>query len=165
MQKQFTQVVTSQLEAAVAMLAGCANRCPDELWDQPIAKYPFWQVAYHALCFADCYLATSDAAWQPHPTLHPAGRAELSEECPSRRFTRDELVRYAELCRLKIGQALTADTTETLAGPSGFPWLPFSRAELHLYNLRHAQHHAGQLTAFLHRHDINAPWIKTHWPS
>ncbi|KPJ52053.1 hypothetical protein AMJ39_08795 [candidate division TA06 bacterium DG_24] len=29
--------------------------------------------------------------------------------------------------------------------PSGFPWLPFNRFELHLYNIRHIQHHAGQL--------------------
>jgi hypothetical protein len=29
--------------------------------------------------------------------------------------------------------------------PSGFHWLPFSRGEAHLYNLRHVQHHAGRL--------------------
>jgi hypothetical protein len=29
--------------------------------------------------------------------------------------------------------------------PSGFFWLPFSKLELQLYNIRHVQHHTGQL--------------------
>ena len=39
-----------------------------------------------------------------------------------------------------------------LAGPSGFHWLKFSRLELHVYNIRHLQHHVGQLNAALRRH-------------
>ena len=30
--------------------------------------------------------------------------------------------------------------------PSGFSWLRFGKTELQLYNIRHIQHHAGQLT-------------------
>jgi hypothetical protein len=33
-----------------------------------------------------------------------------------------------------------------LDAASGFDWLPFNRFELHLYNMRHLQHHTGQLT-------------------
>jgi len=32
-----------------------------------------------------------------------------------------------------------------LEAPSGFYWLPFNKAELQFYNIRHTQHHTGQL--------------------
>jgi hypothetical protein len=156
--------VRGQFEAALAMLAACIDRCPPALWDEPIGKYPFWQVAYHTLCFADCYLAPEDAAWTPQEGpggLHPRGRAELEDEYPSRRFEQAELAGYAELCLARLRQTLAAETDEALAGPSGFSWLPFTRAELHLYNLRHIQHHTGQLSAFLHRHGIETRWVRS----
>ncbi len=33
-----------------------------------------------------------------------------------------------------------------LDADSGFYWLPFNKFELQLYNIRHIQHHTGQLT-------------------
>ena len=36
--------------------------------------------------------------------------------------------------------------TLDLSGESRFPWLPFGPAERLAYNLRHLQHHAGQLS-------------------
>jgi uncharacterized damage-inducible protein DinB len=50
------------------------------------------------------------------------------------------------------------ETAATLRGPAGFEWLSFTRSELPLYNLRHVQHHTGQLSAFLRRAKV-----KTHW--
>ena len=56
--------------------------------------------------------------------------------------------------------ALERDGGLVFAGATGFGlitddgydlWLPFSRLELHLYNLRHIQHHTGQLSAYLRR--------------
>ncbi len=163
-------ILLAQFEAALAMLRQCLERCPPEHWDGLIAKYPFWMVAYHTLCFDDCYLAPSDAAWVPSTGpggFHPAGRAELEEEYPSRRFERDELLRYADFVRDRLrrvlGEGTEGETAGSLAGPSGFPWLPFTRAELHLYNLRHIQHHTGQLTAFLRRVGVETGWVKSGW--
>ncbi|MCA9288472.1 MAG: DinB family protein [Phycisphaerales bacterium] len=159
--------ITSQFEAALAMLEGCIDKCPDDRWDaQPpeaVAKYPFWQVAYHTLCFVDCYLSHGLDAFEYRTGpggLHPAGEKELSDEYPSRRFERDELTRYIAICREKLREAMAAETTESLAAPSGFSWLPFSRLELHLYNLRHLAHHTGQLTAYLRRFGVETKWVK-----
>jgi uncharacterized damage-inducible protein DinB len=59
---------------------------------------------------------------------------------------------------------MAAETHKTLEGPSEFPWLPMSRAELHLYNIRHIQHHTGQLGAFLRRNGVDAGrWVKRGW--
>jgi hypothetical protein len=167
--EQLKHILGAQFEAALCMLNDCIQKCPDEHWDGLIAKYPFWQVAYHTLCFVDVYLAPSDAAWQPRTEpgpkggLHPKGRLELDEEYPSRQFDTAELVEYVALCRQKVHDALAAETRESLAGDSGFSRLRFSRAELHLYNLRHLQHHTGQLSACLHRLGIEVDWVKAGW--
>lgn len=157
-------ILRSQFEAAFAMLVDCIEKCPEASWDGTIAKYPFWHAAYHTLCFVDVYLERSDEAWLPHAEFHPKGRQELDDEYPSRRFSREELLAYAAFCREKIarvpGNGVGAETEESLSGPSGFPWLPFSRAELHVYNTRHIQHHAGQLGAFLRRAGVELKWVK-----
>lgn len=187
-------ILLGQFEAALAMLRECIEQCPAEYWDGPapkhaIAKYPFWMVAYHTLCFVDCYLSPDNGAFQrvldqgprrPSPgsepvDLHPRGVQELEDEYPSRTFSRAELLAYVSICHRKLIDALgdgpASESAEMLAGPSGFAWLALSRAELHLYNIRHVQHHTGQLGAFLRR--VNPAlqaqssfrWVKTGWPA
>jgi hypothetical protein len=161
MPDHLNRILLAQHEAALCMLRECIERCPPQHWDAPIAKYPFWMVAYHALCFADFRLATSDAAWQPRPDFHPRGRAELDDEYPSRTFTQPELLAYADLCLRLARATIPAESRATLEGPSGFPRLPFSRAELHIYNTRHIQHHTGQLSASLRRIGVDTGWASS----
>jgi hypothetical protein len=144
----FKKSLVSQFEAGLFMLDDCVRRCRDEHWDGAVAKYPFWQVAYHALCFADLYLSPSEQAFTFRAELHPQGQREFDEEYPSRRFARDELVAYVAICRGKAIETIAAETSETLSSPSASLGLKFSRLELHLYNLRHLQHHVGQLGAY-----------------
>jgi hypothetical protein len=180
----FTTILLSQFHAALSMLAECIEMCPEDRWDGRgafcVGTMPCWEVAYHALCFVDCYLAPSNEAFEREVAeraraaggmgevgvgghFHPAGMKELSEEHPSRRFEREELRRYAVFCRDRAARVLAEETEETLAGPSGFSWIPLSRAELHLYNLRHLAHHTGQLTAFLRRCGVETKWCKAGW--
>jgi hypothetical protein len=164
-----TKSLTRQFEAALSMLDECLRLCPDDHWDSPIAKYPFWHVAYHTLCYVDVYLSPDNDAWQPLTDvggsggLHPKGREELEAEYPSRRFERDELREYLTICRKKLHDIMAAETVATLEGPSGFSHLPFSRMELHFYNLRHIHHHTGQLGAFLRKVGASPGWTKTGW--
>ena len=81
------------------------------------------------------------------------------------RLPKDETLAYLALCRQKALETLASETPETLQRRSGFSWLPVSRGELHLYNLRHVQHHTGQLSAYLRRVVENGErwWIKTGW--
>jgi uncharacterized damage-inducible protein DinB len=64
-------------------------------------------------------------------------------------YGRDTLVEYADICRARAKATMGAETAASLQGASGFSWLEFSRLELHLYNIRHIQHHTGQLVAAL----------------
>ena len=160
----FKQSLASQFEAGLCMTDDCLRRCPDAHWDGLVAKYPFWQVAYHTLCFVDLYLSPGKETFALRD-LHPQGWREFDDEYPSRRFARGELLDYVAICRRKAGETIAAETVESLMGPSGFSWLKFARAEAHLYNLRHLQHHAGQLGAYLRRADpsIEPRWIGAGW--
>lgn len=162
----FRDAVKSQIDAGLAMLRQNIERCPETVWDQPVGIYPFWQVAYHVLCYVDVYSAVNNDAWQPEQGpdgLHPLGRTELEEEFPSRRFERAELLRYVGKCRTIVHAALAQETDATLLGPSGFSHLPMSRLELYLYTLRHLQHHTGQLSATLRRAKVDTRWRKAGW--
>lgn len=169
----FNTLIRSQFLAALAMLNQCILNCPPDCWDdnagadRRIAKYPCWLVVYHTLCFVDCYLSPTNEAWQPTPRFHPRGKQELEDEYPSRSFTREEMLDYMAVCKSKLetvlGDGPGAETPASLESPSGFSWLPMTRAELHLYNLRHVQHHTGQLTAFLRRMGAEARWVKAGW--
>lgn len=168
MPPSYHTIVRSQFAAALTMLDGALAACPDEHWHTPIGIYPFWHVAYHTLCFVDCYLAPSNDAFialvqsranQPF-NPQPLGMAELDNEFPSRTFTRAELIQYASYCRETMERVIAAETDATLDAHSGFHWLNFSRAELHIYNLRHLQHHTGQLTAALRRVGVETRWAK-----
>jgi hypothetical protein len=161
-------IFTGQYEASLAMLDECIRRCPEQHWDGRVAKFTFWQIAYHTLGFTDLYLSPTEAAFQPRD-LHPRGLREIYDDVPSRRFDQGELIGYAAICRDKAVETLATETPESLRGGSGFSWLPISRGELHIYNIRHIQHHAGQLGAYLRRvepawQDPNVlRWMKTGW--
>ena len=167
--------IGKQLGASLVMLEECLEKCPEQSWDERVAKYPFWQVAYHTLCFVDCYLATSETAFkklledriearlrgEDGPDFHPTGFAELENEYPSRRFSEAELLAYLKYCRTLLQQVLFDGNDSPLDGPSGFSWLPINRLEVHAYNARHVQHHAGQLSAVLRRAGVDTAWAKT----
>lgn len=159
----YQKVVASQIAAALQMFEECITKCPSAHWDDPVGRYPFWMVAYHTLCWVDMYLSVNEGSWQPESGetgLHPKGIGELHEEYPSRRFDQAELIRYLEKCRIKLRTTMAAETETSLAGPSGFIRHPFTRAELHIYNLRHLAHHTGQLTAYLRRIHVETTWVK-----
>lgn len=163
-------IIASQLLASLAMMNQCVQQCPPELWDnseRTVAKYPFWLVAYHTLCYLDLYLSPGKEVYELRPEFHPGGWQEFDDEYPSRTFSQQELLAYIQICREKIATVLgdgpNSETAASLAGPSGFSRLQFTRTELHLYNLRHLQHHTGQLTAFLRRGGVETSWVKAGW--
>lgn len=159
------QVLANQFDAALCMLNESVEKCPPALWDGTVGKYPFWQVAYHTLCFVDLYLSPDEATFPFRADLHPRGWREFADEYPSRRFEPREVRKYLAICRQKARDVVTAETTASLEGPTGFPGRPATRLELHVYNIRHIQHHTGQLSAYLRRSDpsIDPRWIGSGW--
>lgn len=135
------------------MLRTALETCPDDLWDASVGRHPFWLIGYHALYYTDLYLVGSLDAFTrpefgreneqymeklPHP---PHDSIEIGEP-----YERQQLLDWCDKCRGRADEIVLAETEESLAADADFEWIPFSRLELHLYNLRHVQHHIAQLS-------------------
>ncbi len=127
------------------------------------ANSTFRQIAYHTLFFVDLYLSPAESAFQLRELHHRGG--DESGTAPSVGLPKDETLSYVAICRQKAVETLASEAPESLQRESGFSWLPFSRGELHLYNIRHVQHHTGQMSAYLRRigEDSEGWWVKTGW--
>ncbi|MEM1329120.1 MAG: hypothetical protein AAGG07_01025 [Planctomycetota bacterium] len=158
-----------QFEAALCTLGRCIDACPDEAWDAPVANLSFCQAAFHALFFVDCYLSVDTDAMlaQAFHREHAAmfrDYEEMEDRAQVLMYSRDQIGAYMGFCREKAVEVITGETEETLAGPSGFYWLEFPRAGIHMYNLRHIQHHAAALSLRLRLdHGIEIRWVKDGW--
>jgi hypothetical protein len=161
MTELYKQIVLGQFEAALAMFRQCVERCPEANWDNKIANYTFRQVTYHALFFVDFYLSTNEASFQLRDLHHRGGDERVAVISPG--LSKQETLDYVLICREKLLAQVNAETAESLAGPSGIDRRNITRAELHIYNMRHLQHHAGQLTAFLRKLNIDTDWIGRDW--
>jgi uncharacterized damage-inducible protein DinB len=153
-----------QFEAALCMLNDCARKCPVDHWDGRIANDTFRQVIYHTVYFTDLYLSPGEAAFSPRD-YHERGGDERSGTTPGAGLSKEETLAYIATCRQKAAETLAAETAESMQAGSGFSRLPFSRLELHVYNIRHMQHHAGQLSAYLRRivEDGERWWVRSGW--
>jgi hypothetical protein len=165
----FKTLLQRQFEAAFCTIYICIDRCPDEAWDAPVGNLAFCQVVFHTLFFADFYLCESDEAIRQQ-RFH-RDNAEFFrdyEEFQPRKqqllYDRPGILRYLEHCRRKANDVVAAETEATLQGPSGFARRDCTRAEVHVYNIRHIQHHAAQLSLRL-RLDFgeDIPWVSHGW--
>jgi hypothetical protein len=144
-------ILKSQYEASLAMLNGCIAACGEEHWEGKIANDTFRQIAYHTLFWTDMYLTRREEDFVLRE-LHSRGGDERGEAL-SPGLAREETLEYVQICRGKIAEVMGAEMQETLRGPSGFSWRKCTRAEIHIYNIRHIQHHTGAMAAYLRRVD------------
>ena len=162
-------LLTSQFEASLCTISHCVVKCPDELWNVPVAKYPFCQVAFHVLFFADFYLGTDAESQrqQPFHLAHPnlfGDYEQLQDREPESLYDGSQIEAYLDFCRSKAVATVAAETEQDLCAPAKFARRSFSRAELHVYNIRHVQHHAAQLILRLRLgSDVDIPWIGAGW--
>ena len=159
------QMLARQFKASLATLGVCVSNCPDELWDVQIARYPFYQVAFHTLIFADLYLGL-DAESLQQQAFHLANRdmfrdyEQLEDREPVLSYDRRQITTYLEFCQSKAARTIAAETEASLSAPAKFERKKCSRADLHVENIRHIQHHAAQLILRLRLDaDIDVPWI------
>jgi hypothetical protein len=144
-----TRSLSAQYEASLCMLNQCVAACPDEHWEQKLAAATIRWAAYHTLFFADYYLTHGEDAFVLRD-LHARGGDEREDvECVG--LDRAETLAYLAVVRQKAVETMAAENEASLAAPSGFRWMKFSRLEAHVYNVRHVQHHAGQISAYLRK--------------
>jgi hypothetical protein len=174
-------VIGRQFAAAIQMLRSAIEACPDDLWDDRAHGAPFWHLAYHALFYADFYLSDSAETFQAI-VRNVAEKFSLQDfhvdkamflpgdyqqfggvvTSPERAFTRVQLLAYADHCLRKSDETFKKLTDSLALERCGFPWYDLNVGEFLLNNLRHTQHHTGQLVMLLRRHaNIGIAWLGT----
>lgn len=163
-------MIVHQFEASLATLAHAIHACPERLWNEPVARYPFCQTAFHTLFFTDVYLCPSPDALksQPFHLAHPdffGDYEQMEDREPTSLYARAMIHSYLDFCRTKAKETLAGEAEVDLTAPAQFPRKSFSRAELHVYNIRHIQHHAAQLILKLRLDDpaIDIRWMSSGW--
>lgn len=157
---EFERIVRSQYHAALEMLKQAIERCPESLWDHPEDQTKFWQIAYHSLFYTHLYLQdTRDdfRPWAKHRDKFEALDAPREASESVEPYTRSDILEYLALCQQQIDEKTARLDLEAA---SGFYWLPFSKAELQFYNIRHLQQHTGELMERLGtRAHVEVDWV------
>jgi hypothetical protein len=160
--------IARQLAAAIQTLRLAIDACPDDLWDDRADGAPFWHLAYHALFYTDLYLSDDHPSFRPMPfhrekvDFLPGDFKEHGGivTTPDSAYAKTQLLDYADHCLRKCDETFAKLTDERALERCGFWWYPLNVGELLLVNLRHAQHHAGQLALILRRRaDIGIDWL------
>jgi hypothetical protein len=142
-------ILARQYRAGMEMLKQAITLCPEAMWLGGDSPNRFWHVAYHALFYVHLYLAPGEAGFEPWPKHKPniqflgplpwPPHEKLMIDEP---YSKQDVLEYHEFVRAEIeAKVPLVDLTAT----SGFSWVLFSRLELQMYNIRHLQHHTGQL--------------------
>ena len=157
-----------QFGAAIDMLENALLACPSALWQERLWRNPpppefppqfaeFWYVTFHALVWLDLYLSGFPEEEFAPPAPFAQGVLDSLEALPELPYTKDELHAYLASMRQKCYTQLLRLSDEQACRPVEYPWSeeqPISYLELQLYNMRHVQEHAAQLSLFLGQHGI-----------
>lgn len=158
------EIIKRQYGACLEMLKQAIVKCPESLWDDQEYKNKFWHISYHVLFYTHLYLQDSEKDFTPwtkhrnqYQSLGPLPRPPHREPEIGEPYGKEEILDYLEICRKQVEEKVAS---LNLDAESGFGWLPFDKMELQFYNIRHLQHHTGQLIDRLRtREDIEVKWV------
>jgi hypothetical protein len=156
--------IARQYRASLAMLGQAIELCPEPLWLSTEYPNKFWHIAHHTLFYTHLYLQPSEADFRSWAKYRKDSQYLGSRPCApgtpavQTPYTKAEILEYHELCRADVEARVPA---LDLAAPSGFSWLPFNKLEVQFYNIRHVQHHTGQLADRLRAAaGIGLSWVR-----
>jgi|SRR5215470_680398 len=166
MTMHIAEPLMKQYRAPLEMLGQAIDLCPESLWYSAEYHNRFWHVAYHALFYTHLYLHPTEAELVPWPKCRPSYNflgalpfppfEKPKIETP---YEKADLLEYLEICRKEVAARVPELDLEA---PSGFDWIPLNKLELQVYNIRHLQHHTGQLADRLRNvAGVGVPWVGT----
>jgi hypothetical protein len=156
-------IIWRQFGASIDTLGDVVRACPDDLWhaqlwDNPSERPEYsqvWYRIYHTLFWLDLYLTGAEEGFMPPA---PFALIEMEEDdLPERSYTKDELQTYLDYCRGQCKATIEALTDETAQRLCRFAWGEVSFVELLLYNMRHVQEHAAQVSLLLGQKGVYGP--------
>lgn len=167
MSPYWKEILWHQFGAAIETLENALNACPEELWQERLWRVSevqpefaeFWYIVYHTIFWLDYYCSDSAEGFTVPP---PFTLAELDMDAvlPDRVYTKQELQTYLEYARAKCRAKIESLTDENEPQRVRNNWRVKTVAELLLYNMRHVQEHAAQLSMLLGQKTDSAPgWV------
>lgn len=164
------QTLWNQFGASIDMLANTIPTWPEAYWN--LKTKPFY-LTFHTALFLDYYLTIPPTNFNYTLPYHLVPSTLIPESAiddllPRQLYTQEELMQYVGQSRAKCKaviqnlnknnlDSIWIDEPDEIAAPMT---LQYSVLEILYYNLRHTQHHAGQLNLLLRQLTGNAPdWI------
>ena len=152
--------------AAIDTFRAQISLCGDPVWER---EKKIGYLCYHVSIFLDYYLSAPVRDFRPALPYTLADPDHLPPEAiddvlPARAYSRKEMLDWLDAvrsrCRKLILQSTDADFSAPWIQPEEVDLhglcpdlvVNYSRLEILLYNLRHLQHHVGQLNLLLRQH-------------
>lgn len=158
MDKIFKDALWHQFGASLDMLENAIAMCPESMWT---TTANFWYIAFDCLYYLDYYL-TPNVENYVLPAPFAFTGPDPTDGPPARMYTRQELLAYLHSSRTRCHELITGMTSEiaTSTWTNRSKTMRYSFFELLIYNMRHVQHHTGQLNLLLRQGKDDAPdWI------
>lgn len=163
--KSIEKILASQYKASLGMLGQALEKVPNQEWNNEDYNNPIWQITYHILWATKFYLGSNPESYIPFVNAIEGAESlggSQDWENPDENIniegfhTKNELESFIKEIENNLEKNLAVLPLEEL---SGFDWYPYSRLELHINNIRHIQHHTGQIIERLKSKGINYfPW-------
>ncbi|MCW8133367.1 MAG: DinB family protein [Planctomycetota bacterium] len=149
-------MLAKEFGATAEMLRESIELCPEQAWTKDLGGAPFWKQAYHTIFYLDFYMHKREADFAP-PLFHRKDDIDLGKAPSGEPYAKATLLAYLQEARARAKRLLGELTEADLTAPSPVPWYTTPRGEFLLNNLRHAQHHVGQLNMILRAHGVKPP--------
>ena len=138
-----TAYLTSQYLASLTMLKTCVENYDAGLWANcSDYKSPAGQIAYHTAFYTNIYLSPSRSRavrWDKEvPRMEDLGKPIT----PNDVLSQSDIAHFVDHIVQCIPRYLERFSMDSDCWPN---WYSLSQMEFHMNNLRHIQHHVGQL--------------------
>lgn len=149
-------VLQRHFDPTIEMLRQALEACPDDLWDARDTGAPLWQLAYHVLLGIDYWFRESSEGFA-FPPFHTREAMLESGEVPDQALTRAQIEGYLEQVYARSHALLDRLTPKGLLREAAFPGGSWTVADRLLVQIRHVQHHVGQMNHLLKQKTGAAP--------
>ncbi len=139
----------SQYCATFQMLRQSIELCTDDLWFDDSHINQTWWIAYHAIFYTHMYAQINDYTFKrlknhPKPEQFRGTIPWPPRSKPDAPYSRADILDYINFCEANISDWI--DLLDLTDPKCGFWWYKgMGKLEHQFNNLRHIQHHVGQL--------------------
>lgn len=164
MDNKWYRWLNMQLGASLEMLKIALENATPEMWDHSSDPDPFWLEAFHVIYYIDYYFSTINIEQNYDLNMYEfpiiLQKYNISDLSKGHQVTisRNDMLKYLSHARNEIRDKFEKGLVAIqFAHPSRcFEWLPMTKGELILYNIRHIMEHTAILNQILKKHGLPA---------